>query len=195
MFTAEKRALEGTPSWCARKGCSYARHSKQRHGFCCHMCRVSADSHGFGCEERPGPTGTAESCERLLYDVELSLNVKGHARRAVLVVGANARHDAGFDGAGSSSRGGGGGGGGGTRSGLTATVVVLHGGLGSASNMRELTNFDAIAAREGINVCFGEGHPVRQELLSAVIGHTACAWNTGHKPGHHKGVDEQNDIE
>jgi poly(3-hydroxybutyrate) depolymerase len=149
------------------------------------LCRISEGSHGLGCEERPGPTGTLESCERLLYDVEITLNVRGHKRRAVLVVGANARRDGGFMGAGTSE----------SRSGLVPTVILLHGAMGSAASMRELTAFDTIAAREGLNVCYGEGANMGKTALSAVLGHAACAWNTGTHPSVRGEVGDQNDVE
>jgi poly(3-hydroxybutyrate) depolymerase len=50
-------------------------------------------------------------------------------------------------------------------------VVVLHGGMGSAEQMRAISGFDAVARDEGFLVVYGHG---------TEFGEGRNAWNTGH---------------
>jgi len=79
-------------------------------------------------------------------DVDISFEVGRQVRRAVVV---NAPTD------------------GTTR----ATVLVLHGGMGSAESMRATSGFDAVAQAEGFMVVYAEG---------TAFGGDRHAWNTGH---------------
>ena len=51
------------------------------------------------------------------------------------------------------------------------TVIVLHGGMGSAEQMRMTSGFDAVAGAEGFLVVYGHG---------TEFGEGRHAWNTGH---------------
>jgi len=79
-------------------------------------------------------------------DVEISFEVNGQARRAVAV---NAPTD-------------------GT---IRPTVLVLHGGMGSAEVMRANSGFDAVARAGDFMVVYAEG---------TSFGGNRHAWNTGH---------------
>jgi len=79
-------------------------------------------------------------------DVDISFEVGRRVRRAVVV---NAPTD------------------GTTR----PTVLVLHGGMGSAEAMRATSGFDAVARAEGFMVVYAEG---------TAFGGDRHAWNTGH---------------
>ena len=50
-------------------------------------------------------------------------------------------------------------------------VIVLHGGMGSAEQMRMTSGFDAVARKEGFLVVYGHG---------TEFGEGRHAWNTGH---------------
>ena len=39
----------GDRKQCAREGCSFLRHTKQGHEFCCNKCKEGKDGHGKGC--------------------------------------------------------------------------------------------------------------------------------------------------
>lgn len=62
-------------------------------------------------------------------------------------------------------------------------VIALHGGMGSADLMRQVTGFDDLARRERFTVVYGEGTAYREGRH---------AWNTGHLL--RRQVRETNDI-
>jgi poly(3-hydroxybutyrate) depolymerase len=92
-----------------------------------------------------GEAAGGSSAERKSESV-LSFNIKGQARRALMV---NAPTD-------------------GTK---RPVVLVLHGGMGNAEDMRRRTDFDALARKEGFMVVYAEGTD---------FGDGRHAWNTGH---------------
>jgi poly(3-hydroxybutyrate) depolymerase len=54
---------------------------------------------------------------------------------------------------------------------MRPAVIVLHGGMGSAEQMRMTSGFDAVARKEGFLVVYGHG---------TEFGEGRHAWNTGH---------------
>lgn len=65
----KKVEAEVVRSTCARAGCNFLQHSKQKHGYCCGRCNNKGDGHGGSCEQDNAVEKVIEEKETLLKAV------------------------------------------------------------------------------------------------------------------------------